>query len=156
MAGLVIATLEVQDAIATNGLRFSVIRGGPQSLAKYRGEDDIVPEAAGRDPGQWIADTREVVLHGIVVGDGATAADVQSSFRTRFAALMAVFVPTTLVTLTAHPPNFGLASGTTATLTSCRPMEVLGPEPSERLWYEGWEGSLRFECIKSPPDWVIA
>lgn len=153
--GLKIATLEVQGSFGSNGLRFSVIRGGPQSLAIYRGEDDVIPEASGRDPGAWIADTREVVLHGFVAGDGASAAATRESFYDRFAALKAVFVPTTLVTLTAYPPNFGLGSGETATLANCRPMEIMGPEPSE-LWYEGWEGQLRLVCIDSPPEWVVA
>lgn len=155
MSGIIIASLETQASFSTNGLRFTFLRGGPQSLADYRGEDDIVAEASGRDPGQWIADTRELVLHGMIVGTGSTAQAVRESFATRAAALKAVMLPTTLVTVTVHPPNFGLAVGTTAVLSNCRPTSIDAAEPSA-LWYEGWEVQLHLLCIDSPPEWVIS
>lgn len=147
--GLKVASLEVQGAFDTNGLRFTVIRGGPQSLADFRGEDDIIPEASGRDPGQFISDTRDLVLHGLVAGTS------RENFAANFAALLAVMNPTTLITVTGYPPNFGLSSGTTAVLANVRPLRITGPEPSD-LWYEGWEGNLELVCIDSPPDWTIS
>jgi len=115
-----------------------------------------VPEAAGRAAGVWIADTRDLKLHGIVQGDGASAQAIRESFRARFDLLLAVMVPSALVTVTVYPEHFGLASGTTATLTSCRPMRIVGPDPAELAWYEAWEGDLQLTCIKSPPEWVVA
>lgn len=146
--GIKIASLEVQGSFTSNGLRFHFIRGGDQSLASFRGEDDIIPAAAGRYPGQWIADTRDVALHGVVAGTS------RENFRTNAAALLAVMDPSTLVTITAYPPNFGLGAGDTATLANCRPMRIVGADPSD-LWYEGWELTLEFVCIDSPPDWSV-
>jgi len=153
--GITLGGVEVQGSVASNGLYFTFIRGGLQSLATFRGEDDIVPQASGRDPGAWIADTRELVLHGFVQGNGATAQLQRESFRTRTATLMAVMDPATLITIVAYPPNFGLTTGTTATLTNCRPQRIVAPEPSD-LWYEGWEVTLELVSIKSPPNWAVA
>lgn len=153
--GIKIGSQEVFADFATNGLRFTFREGGLQSLPTYRGEDDIVPEAAGREAGSWIADTRELKLHGFVQGDGATAQLIRESFRTRFNLLLAVMDVATLVTVTVYPEHFGLATGTTATLTNCRPQRIVGPDPGELAWYEAWEGDLTLMCIKSPPTWVI-
>lgn len=138
----------------TNGFRFTFIRGGLQSLPSYRGEDDVIPQAAGRDPGLWTPDVREVVLHGLVAGTGASAQAVRESFRTRTDILLGLMDVTTLVDIVAYPPNFGLAAGEVATLPDCRPLAIEGEDASLH-WYEGWEISLRFECIASPPDWQI-
>lgn len=153
--GLKIDTLEVFADHATSGLRFTVTRGGPQSLPSYVGTDDAVLRASGRRPGLWLPDTREVAMHGIVQGTGSTAQAIRESFASRSAALIAKMDVATLVTLTAYPPFFGLATGTTATLTNCRPQGIDGIDPVD-LWFEGWEVTLRFLCIKSPPNWAIA
>lgn len=147
--GLKIDGLEVFADFDTNGLGFIITRGGLQSLATFVGEDDEVVGASGREPGEWIADVREVAMHGMVVGTS------RENFRTRAAALLAKMDPATLVDLVAYPPLFGLSTGETATLSDCRPLSIEGVDPSA-LWYEGWEVTLRFQCIGSPPDWVIA
>ena len=146
--GIKVGGVEVYADWLTSGLRFTFIRGGLQSLPSYRGEDDVVPGASGRDPGQWTADTRDVVLHGLVAGTSRT------NFRTRADTLLAVMDPTSTVTIVAYPPHFGLSTGETATLSSVRPMSITGPDPSAN-WYEGWEVTLEFVCIDSPPDWVL-
>ena len=152
--GIKIATLEVQADFATSGIRFHFTRGGLQSLATFRGEDDIVPEAAGREAGAFIADMREVALHGLIAGVGSGAQSNREAFLTAYDSLLAVMSPATLVTLTVYPPNFGLGAGDSATLANVRPLRIVGPDPSV-LWYEGWEGTLEFVCIDSPPDWTV-
>lgn len=153
--GIVIGSQEVYGDFTSNGIRFTFRDGGLQSLATYRGEDDIVPEAAGRAAGMWIADTREVTLHGFVKGAGADAQAVRESFRTRYALLLAVMDPAALVTISVYPPHFGLGVGDVAVLASCRPMRIIGPDPAELAWYEAWEGEIQFTCIKSPPIWEV-
>lgn len=152
--GLKIGGLEVFADFATSGLRFTVTRGGLQSLPTFVGEDDEVVGASGRDPGEWIADTREVAMHGFVVGTGDDAQAIRESFRTRSAALLAKMHVPTLVDIVAYPPFFGLGTGDTATLPDCRPLSIEGPDPVD-LWFEGWEVTLRLLCIGSPPDWVV-
>lgn len=153
--GIKLNALEVQADFATSGLRFTFASGGRQSLATFRGEDDVVPEAAGRSPGQFIADMRELSLHGFVMGIGSDAQTNREAFATAFQSLLDVMVPTDLITITVYPPNFGLAVGMVATLLNVRPQRILGPDPA-RLWYEGWQGTLELVCIDSPPDWVVA
>jgi hypothetical protein len=156
--GIKIASQEIAADFSSNGLRFSFRAGGLQSLATYRGEDDVVPEAAGRSPGLWIADSRDVVLHGLVDGvivGGTTEQEIREDFATAFASLLAVMIPTTLVTITVYPPHFGLEEGTFATLANCRPMRIVGPDPAELEWYRSVECDLQLTCIDSPPEWFV-
>lgn len=146
--GIKVDGVELYADWLSNGFRFTFIRGGLQSLPSYRGEDDVVPEASGRDPGVWIADIREVALHGIVAGTSLT------NFRSRADTLLGIMDVTDPVNIVAYPPHFGLSTGEVATLSDCRPQSIEGPDAS-LLWYEGWEVTLRFVCIGSPPNWVI-
>lgn len=141
--GIKLDGLELQADFASSGYIFHFQRGGLQSLPTFRGEDDVIPEAAGREPGEYIADSLEIVLHGFIAGAGATAQARRESFRTRAAALIAKMDPSTLVDLVVYPPNFGLATGQTATITNVRPLRIGGPDPSV-LGYEGWEVTLEF------------
>ena len=152
--GIKLNALEVQADFVTSGLRFHFTRGGLQSLATFRGEDDVVPEAAGRAEGLFISDLREVTLHGLVAGDGTGSQGNREDFATAFASLLAVMQPSGLITITVFAPNFGLAQGDMATLSNVRPVRMIGPDPSD-LWYEGWEGTLELVCIDSPPDWEV-
>jgi hypothetical protein len=157
--GIKIASQEVFADYSSNGLRFTFRQGGLQSLATYRGEDDVVPEASGRAAGLWIADIREVTLHGLVDGvigtSPSTEQDIREALATRYALLLTVMVPTALVTITVYPPHFGLGVGDFATLANCRPMRMVGPDPAELEWYRSWEGDLQFTCIDSPPEWSV-
>jgi hypothetical protein len=152
LARLVLDGLELQDVAA--GIWFDIVEGGLDDLPMYRGEDDIVPSASGRDPGAWIADVRKLGLFGHVWGVGANAAARRAAYRAKVDALMAKMDPTSLVALVAHPPNEGLATGQTATLSSLR---AVGSTPGP---IRGWDGArafeLKLECIDSPPAWAIA
>lgn len=153
--GIKIGGLETYADFLTNGLRFTVIKGGLQSIAAFVGADDDIPLAAGMDPGAWRASYRDIALHGIVVGTGATAQATRESFRTRSALLIAEMDPATLVDVVVYPPHFGLGTNDTATLSDCRPLSIDGPDPSQLAWYEVWEVTLHLRCIDSPPDWVV-
>lgn len=152
MARLVLDGLELQDLAA--GIWFDLVEGGLDDLPTYVGEDDQVVGATGREPGEWIADVREVKLFGHVWGVGATAALRRAAYRAKVDALNAKMVAGDLVALVAHPPNEGLTSGTAATLSDLNPM---GSKPGP---IRGWDGARAFElileCIDSPPAWVVA
>jgi hypothetical protein len=152
MAGLVLDGLELQDEAA--GIWFDVVAGDLDTIAEYEGEDDKVVDAAGREPGEWIADIRPLKLFGHVWGVGLTRAARQAAYRAKVDALIAKIHTPTLVDLVAHPPNLGIASGETATLSDLRPLGITPGPP------RGWEGARSFdvmlESIASPPEWVIA
>lgn len=152
--GIKLGDLEVQADFASSGIRFWFTAGGLQSLGNFRGEDDVMPEAAGRYPGAFIADSRDVALHGFIAGLGSGSQSNREALATAFKAIVDHMAPTDLLTITVYPPNFGLAVGDVATLLNVRPQRIIGPDPSQ-LWYEGWEGSLELVCIDSPPDWVV-
>lgn len=153
--GLKIDGLEVFADRTTNGLHFEITRGGLLSIPTYVGTHEEVIGASGREPGEFIADTLEVAMFGAVIGDGLTEQAVRESFRARAEALLAKLDPSTLISLVAYPPFFGLAVGQIATLSNVQPLGFEGSEPFE-LWYEGWELTLHFLCIDSPPKWVVS
>jgi hypothetical protein len=153
--GLKIGSLELFADYSTSGYRFTVRQGGLQSLPTYRGEDDVVPGAAGRAPGAFVATGLDVELHGIVEGAGADAEATRGSFAQRMAALLALVHSDELVTMTAYPPLFGLAIGEVATLADVRPLRLLGPDPAELEWYQAWEGSIQLESIATDPRWSV-
>lgn len=156
MARLVLGGLELQDNDA--GIWFDVVEGDPDEPALYVGEDDEVVGATGREPGEWLPDVRQVVLFGHVEGVGATPTIRRAAYRAKVNALVAKMDASQLFTLVAHGggrfPNFGLVTGQTATLSDLR---FFGVKPGPA---RGWEGNrafeIRYECIKSPPNWVIA
>lgn len=148
--GILLGGLELFGSYSTNGLRFGFIRGGLQSIPDYRGEDDLVPEASGREPGVFTPDLLPVALHGVVDGEGDPTV-----FRSRAQALIDKMDPSTLLAIVVHPPHFGLGLGDTATLSSVRPQRIVGPDPSI-YGYGTWEITLELVCIDSPPVWVVA
>lgn len=144
---ITLGALNVTD-LTTNGLLFEFRNGSPSELAEYVGTDDDIPLATGMDPGQWRARSRNLRLFGVVIGEGATVALQQSSFRTRMAALVAVMDPAATLTITTAN-EFGAAS---ATLTSCRPMRMVSEFEFASIY---WSGYLELTCIKSPPNWAV-
>jgi hypothetical protein len=152
MARLLLDSLELQDVAA--GIWFDIVEGGLDDLPNFDGTDDDVLRASGQRPGLWIATVRPLRLFGHVWGVGADPAACRAAYRAKVDALMAKMQTPTLVTLVAHPPNEGLATGQTATLSNLRP---LGSTPGP---IRGWEGArafdLQFRSIKSPPTWAVA
>lgn len=152
MAGLVLDGLELQNIAA--GIWFDVVGGDLDALPTFVGEDDVVLGATGREPGEWLADTMELKLFGHVWGVGADGAARRAAYRAKVDALNAKMQASSLVALVAHPKNFGLATGQTATMSDLRPM---GSKPGP---VRGWDGARAFElileCIDSPPLWVVA
>ena len=151
MPRLTIDGLELQDVDA--GIWGDIIDGDLDSIPSYRGEDDVIPQASGRDPGLWTADVRPVKLFVTVWGVGATAVLRRAAYRAKVNALVAKMDVATLVDIVAHPPNLGIAPGETATLADCRPQTWMPGPP--RGW-EWREFTLTLESIASPPSWVIA
>jgi hypothetical protein len=145
MSRITVGGLEICDLSA--GYWSEIVAGGLDDLASFRGEDDVVAEASGRDPGQWIADTRTLQIHTFVLADSAT------SYRSRMDALLAKMDPATLVTVVVYAPLFGLGTGQTATLANCRPRNVTGPPA---MGDQGRDCVLELVCIDSPPEWTVA
>lgn len=135
-------------SLATNGLLFEFRIGQPSDLAEYVGTDDDIPTASGMDAGEWRARQRPLRLYGCVIGQGATPALQQASFRSRMAALVAVMDPDSLLTITTAN-EFGAAS---ATLTECRPVRLTAEVEFASIY---WVGTLDLVCIKSPPNWAV-
>jgi hypothetical protein len=143
---IVLDGLNLTD-LATNGTQFEFRRGTPSDLPEYIGQDDSVPGAAGRDPGQWMKTVLPVRLYGQVIGAGSTLAAQQASFRTRMDAVKAAMDVASLVTITTED-LFGVGS---ATLSNCRPERMVAEtEFGDILWI----GFLELTCIDSPPEWV--
>lgn len=151
MAGILLDGLELQDE--AGGYWFDFIEGGPDDPPAFVGEDDVIPGASGMDPGGWTIGTRSLRIHGVVWGDGATLQLLRQSYRSRMDALVAKMQTTDLHDVVAHPPNFGLTIGTTATLSDVRPMRIVGPPALQEVKREI---TLELVSIASPPSWVIA
>ena len=148
MPRLTLDGLELQDQSA--GIWLDIVDGGLDSIPSYRGEDDVIPQASGRDPGLWTADVRTVKLYGTVWGNGATAAIRRAAYRAKVDQLVAKMDVATLVDLVAHGPNEGIAIGQSSTLADCRPDTWLPGPPHGWEWREF---TLTLVSIASPPTW---
>lgn len=149
MPRLVASTLELQDL--NNGYWFEIREGGLDAVPTVRGEDTVIPGRSGQVARSRIADTLPVTLHGFVWGASGT------QYRTRMAALRAIFSPTALpFSLTIHPDAVGnggrVGTGTTATL-NVRCLRFTGPAA---VGDQVREFEIECVCIDSPPQWVIA
>ena len=151
MSRIKIDGLEICDLSA--GYWSEIILGGPDDLATYRGEDDVVPEASGMDPGLWVAESRILRIQTLIVGDGATGTLAAQSYRSRADALAAKMDPASTISVVVYAPLFGLSSGQTATLAGCRPQNITG---APAMGDQGRLVVLELKSIASPPNWVIA
>lgn len=148
------STLEMQDLTA--GRWFEISAGGLDAASTVRGSDTVIPGKAGSVVRNRVSEALTVVLHGILFGDvGATSA--RESYRTRMAALKAIFDPTAVpFALTIYPDatgvGGGLAAATTATL-NVRFLRFTGPPA---IGDEVRQIDIECECVDSPPAWVIA
>lgn len=135
-----------------NGTWGYISSGGLDDVPNARGENDIVAEASGRDPGAFIDDTRPITIHQTLDGSGATASARRSSYRTRMDNLKAQLGSVgTLVKIVAYPPNESLSTGHSATIIA-QFQRITGPVSNG----EQREFDIEFECIDSPPEWTVA
>lgn len=124
---------------------FLEIREGLNEGPSVRGVDIIVPGADGRVWRNRRADTRRIVLAGLVRGNGATQDDRQADYRQNVLTMKALFDPTAApATLAAT-----LETGDPATI-DCRTLNTIWSEavPSELSY-------VTVELESVDPEWVI-
>lgn len=147
-------TLDSTNLRPTDGSMNLDVISGFWEPANARGEDDVIPEASGRDAGVWTADTRTIRLHGHVKGIGSTLVARQQSFNTTMATLMGKLDTTASpAALVVSGPYMGLAtSPSTATKSiNVRCVNVV-VGPITGLYYATIDAEL--VSIDSPPDWT--
>lgn len=132
---------------------FDVIRGGIHDLAEARVVNTTIPGAVGLAPdGAPVDDSLLIRVKGEIAGVGVTAAARRASFRSQMNSLRAQ-TPNAgaLIVIKAYPPNEGLATGETATVTAQLQRFIWGP-------VMGWERQeMTFEalCVSAPVAWTI-
>ncbi len=122
--------------------------------AEVRGEDDVIPEAAGQEYGARIRDHRIIQLSGHVRGVGATVEARRTSWRAATDALMAkmqLYASPDVLELVG--PYLGLTAGVTRTINAYCIRVVPGPI-SGTMTYQEW--SIQLKAIGSPPEWSTA
>jgi hypothetical protein len=156
MAGheLRIRSLDVQDGNDpwSASIWLDLVSGYSEP-AEVRGEDDVVPEAAGREPGTWQRDMRRIQLEGHAKGFGTDREERSADWRISTDALMAVMQLYDAPGLVeVDGPYLGIATGETHYLNA-RCVRVLPGPILNRMSYQAW--SFTLECIDSPPEWQI-
>ena len=130
--------------------------GEPPSV---RGEDDVIPGATGRDPGQRTKDVYRFTLQGYVEGTGTDPDERALSWRIATDQLMAVMDfslspglvevgPLAPARFPGSSPYLGL-TGDRELNARCVSM-VRGPV-QRHMSFQSW--SFEMECIDSPPEW---
>jgi hypothetical protein len=136
------------------------LRSGYVEPPTVRGEDDVLPGAAGRDVGARRADIRRIILEGHIRGAGADRDERAMSFRTASDALAAVLdralTPGELVVGPAAPAQFPDAApylGLTDNYSlNARVVNAISGPVQAHMSYQTW--SIELECVDSPPEWV--
>lgn len=127
---------------------------GYSEPAEVRGEDDVVPEAAGQEYGVRIRDHRVIQLSGHVRGVGDTVAARRTSWRAATDSLMGKLqLYASPDVLAVVGPYLGVASGTTRTISAYTVRVIPGPI-SGTMTYQEW--SIELKAIGSPPEWATA
>jgi hypothetical protein len=151
VARFLVEALECQSL--ADGRWLDVVAGDRFAFATPRGENVTMPTKPGQTAMPFVDDFLPIKVTGPVWGDGATPALARASFATRMGALRTALGGIgTVVTLTAHPPNMGLATATTATIEAQVQRLVL-PTP------QGWQQvvvEIDLLCLSDPPAWVVA
>lgn len=127
-----------------------------------RGEDHVMPGAAGREPGLRRKDVYRFTLQGYVKGAGADPDERALSWRTATDSLMAVMdfslTPGVVEVGPASPAQFPDSSpyiGLTGDRTiNARCISMVRGPVQHHMSFQGW--SFEMECIDSPPDWQDA
>jgi len=150
------AGIDVQHPVSFNGSSLNTdVTGSPRytfwletgfdELPEVRGEDSIIPSAAGRTLRDRKFDYRVIEIVGWVMGTGATEALMRTDHRTAMNSLRTLFDPTQ----TAKTLTVGLDNATVGSIT-CRPRNmVIIDKPSPTSWFM----SVEFEAVS---DWSIA
>jgi hypothetical protein len=148
--------LDCQDA----NIHLDVVGYGEPALV--RGEDDVIPQASGRDPGARTKDVLRFVLQGHVKGTGSDPDERALSWRDATDSLMAVMDfaldpvvvevgPDAPAQFPDSSPYLGL-TGDRFLNARCVSM-VRGPVQAH-MSFQSW--SFEMECIDSPPEWQDA
>jgi hypothetical protein len=124
--------------------------------ASVRGEDDIVPQAAGRDVAARQKDVYRFVLEGYVEGTGATREERALSWRTATDQLMAVMdlsLAPGLVEVGPEPPARFPSAASYIGLDSdkfinARVVSVVRGPVRDHMSFQSW--SFEMECVESP------
>lgn len=145
--------------LQTTTLAFD-LRSGFVEPATVRGEDDVIPGAAGRDVGARRADTLRIVLEGHVRGIGATRDERALSWRVASDALSAVLdralTPGALVVGPVVPDEWPDAAPYLGLLQNygldARVVNAISGPVQAHMSYQTW--SIELECVDSPPEWA--
>jgi hypothetical protein len=151
------AAIELHDGSSFHELRradgsvHSWIRRGFYGPPEYRGEDDVIPGAAGFDVGEWEKAQRIIEIGQQIKGSGATEAAAQAAFLVLADELRVLYESTypTPRELRVHTPLYGIASG----YRKCN-VRWLNSIESDPIGGFQQVLTVRFICIDSPPDWV--
>lgn len=128
------------------GIRLDIVRGflAPPDV---RGTDYVVAARAGRSVGNRVADVLEIVLEGYVAGTNAADWRAKTDLLLGVLDESAEALPGLLV---VRGPQFGLATGTEASITARVKNAVEGPVRFG-FAYQAW--SVALESVD--PAWVV-
>lgn len=121
--------------------------GGLDDGLDVRGEDTVIPSAAGRVARNRVRDRRIIEVDGLVTGTGASEAARMDDFRDAMESLRTLFSPTRA----AANLVISLEDGVRTATISCRPLpdrDVRYYPTSAARW------ALEFEAIGN--DWLVA
>src|SRR5688500_9937519 len=139
-----------------------LVRGYTET-PEVRGEDDVIPGAAGREPGARRADTRHILLEGHVRGTGFSPQARALSLRIASDALSVLLdrtlSPGSLIVAPAAPAQFPSAAsylGLTVNrqITGVRVLNFMSGPVQSHMSYQTW--SIELVSIASPPNWANA
>lgn len=136
------------------------LRSGLYEPATVRGEDDVVPGAAGRDVGARRKDTRRIILEGHIRGQGGTRDERAEDYRVSADALAAILDrsldPGELSVGPIAPDLFPDAAPylglTESRSLNARVVNVISGPVLAHMSYQTL--SVELECVDSPPEWV--
>ena len=117
----------------------------------------MIPQKAGMTWMPKVESHMLVTLHGTVYGDPSMGVTARESYRSRMAALTAIFnLTATPFEIVLHPDAFGIGGvvnvGDTATIT----VEVLRVTGPPALGDQVRSLDLECRCISDPPAWVVS
>lgn len=133
-----------QGMIDPDGICFhTLVRGGPDTTARPRGEDILIPRLPGMQQGLWEANERTIEFRGWVCGSGADEAAMREDYWDNKIFVANLLPPTAFIDIVITLPG-GAQWGITA-----RPQ----PIPGYREIVPSYgENSIEFESVD--PNWT--